>query len=219
MQKLPKIKWIYLLVILLISGGVLVFYNYSQGTNIPGTITEKDPGVVVEDIFYRRGAEKPLVVLEEYSDFFCPHCANVQPIIDALLEEFEGKLALEYHHYSFMGSLGVHAGNECAGEQGKFWEFHEEAFKKQTEIRTGQTTVETLAEELALNMDQFQTCMDEERYVDKINRSMEMGSEKYGINATPTFVLDGKVVEIEGGKGYYEVLQEKINELINKPFA
>ena len=33
---------------------------------------------------YRRGAKNPTVVLEEYSDFFCPHCANVQPILKLL---------------------------------------------------------------------------------------------------------------------------------------
>jgi protein-disulfide isomerase len=170
--------------------------------------------------YYRRGSEKPLVVLKEYSDFFCQHCASVQPILDALLDEFAGKLALEYHHYSFMGSSKVHEANECAGEQGKFWEFHEQAFLERPALTMGgRDAILDLASNIDLEIKSFKDCLDDNRYKEKVIKSRELGSEQYGINATPTFVIEDEKIEILPDKGYYETLHEKITEILEKPFA
>jgi predicted DsbA family dithiol-disulfide isomerase len=170
--------------------------------------------------FYRRGAENPVVVLEEYSDFFCPHCANVQPLLKSLLEEFPKTLAIEFHPYTFMGSEFVHEGNQCAGEQGKFWEFQDEAFLKQNDLRLGdKSTINDIASDLGINMEDFKTCLDSDKYLNELESIKKDASEKLGINSTPSFVIEGEKVELPEGKGYYEGLQQIINDFISKPLA
>jgi len=204
---------------------LLVFLSACNNTTIVEPKPEPQPPIEnntpkVDLTTYRRGAENPKVVLEEYSDFFCPHCAHVQPILELLLEDFPDTLALEFHAYSFMGSKYIHVGNECAGEQDKYWEFQDKAFQQQYELRlNGESAIIDIAESIDLDTKAFKTCLESNKYLEKIEQLKDQAVEKYDINATPSFIIDGKHVEIPPGKDYYEGLKEIIEQAINKPLA
>jgi protein-disulfide isomerase len=169
--------------------------------------------------YYRKGAKNPIVILEEYSDFFCPHCGTAQPVLDLLLEEYPDKLALEYHHYSFMGSEDVHVANECAGQQDKFWEYHELAWEKQYDLSAGgKKALVNLAIDLNLDKTEFEKCLIDKKIKDWVETSRIEGRDKYGINATPTFVVNKKVIEMTN-KGLYETLKEAIEKAMKSPLA
>lgn len=172
----------------------------------------------VNDTLYRKGASNPVVVLEEYSDFFCPHCAEAQPVIDQLLADFGDKLALEFHHFSFMGSIDVHVANECAGEQGKFFEFQKIAFEKQSELQTGgKAALTRIADGLVPDVEKFKTCLTYDKYKLKIDKQKMDAKEKYDVSATPSFVIDNQLIVIPSDKGFYEGLKEVIEKNIATP--
>jgi len=211
MQIKKRFKKTSFILVLLISIIIL-----SSCSNVDTTVVQ---GEFTDMKYYRRGASDPIVIMEEYSDFFCPHCATSQAVIDLILEEYPDKVALEYHHYSFMGSSDIHVANECAGEQNKFWEFHELAWENQYDLRMGdKKDIVNLAVEAGVSKDQFEQCFVSDKYENLVDQSRVYGKEKYGINATPTFVINGRVVEMTD-KGLYETLKEAIEKAFNSPLA
>jgi len=190
--------------------------NGTEVNDTPHLTTEAEQGT-----FYRKGASNPVVVMEEYSDLFCPHCSDAQPILDQLIEDFKDKLALEFHHYSFMGSIYVHVANECAGEQGKFWEFHQAAFEAQNDLRlaTNVNKIIELGTTIGLDKEKFSECVDNGKYLNKVEAQRLFAKEQYQITGTPSFIIDGKLIELTQGESFYEGLKKRVEEAINKPLA
>lgn len=77
------------------------------------------------------------VTIVEYSDFQCPFCERAFPTIEKVLAEYKDKVVLAYKHYPLY-SIHPRAeitamAAECAKDQGKFWEFHDQLFKSQSD--------------------------------------------------------------------------------------
>jgi len=148
-------------------------------------------------------------ILVEYSDVQCSACK----IYHDLLKSFEAtsspefaitqKITLVYRHFplyqihsnAFESAYAI----EAAGRQGKFFEMLDLAFDKQVDL-TRTTNTKTffidLAKKLGLDINQFQTDIDSKQVKDKVTNDLASG-EKAGINATPTFFLNGKKLEFK----------------------
>lgn len=92
--------------------------------------TANVPAVTKED--HVKGAKNPKVYLIEYSDFQCPYCKMFIPSITQALTEYKDSVAVVYRHFP-LESIHPYArslaeGSECANDQGKFWEFHDNVF-------------------------------------------------------------------------------------------
>ena len=121
---------------------------------------------------------------------------------DFPLNGFESKLAAEASY--------------CAQDQQKYWEYHNELYKNWGGERTGWITRESLtkfAEIIELNTDDFNQCLDENKYQNKVNSMHEFGKE-IGIDATPSFLVfnDQKIIKIRGNQPL-EVFLKTFDEL------
>lgn len=92
-----------------------------------------------------RGEQNAKITIVEYSDFQCPYCERSFPVMNQILDDYRGKVKLVYKHLplSFHPNAQQAAeAAECAGEQNKFWEYHDLLFEKQQEWSplTPQTT-------------------------------------------------------------------------------
>lgn len=83
-------------------------------------------------IGYVKGSASAKVKMVVFSDFECSFCARGVVTERSLLEKYGSQISLEFRH----APLPFHANAqkaaeaaECAGEQGKFWEMHDEIFK------------------------------------------------------------------------------------------
>ena len=76
----------------------------------------------------------------------------------------------------------------CAGEQGKFWEYHDALYAEQSKL----DGAELLTRARALNLDQksFQSCLDSGKFKSKIEADLEQG-RKVGVAGTPGFFVNG----------------------------
>lgn len=86
---------------------------------------------------------------------------------------------------------------ESAGEQGKFWEMHNKLFEGQkewSEAGDPQKFFDEYATALGLDSDRFKKDMDSERVKDKVAADAA-SAEKFEVNGTPTFFLNGKKLE------------------------
>jgi protein-disulfide isomerase len=137
-----------------------------------------------------RGNPNAKITIIEYSDFQCYYCIQFDAVMRSIIKEADVRWI--YRHFP----LGNHeyAGkaaeaSECAGEQGKFWEYADALFalkgnfSKEVFIQTAQRT--------GLNASTFGKCLNSGKHVATIAAHLKEG-EDIKIKATPTFYINGK---------------------------
>ncbi len=155
----------------------------------------------------------------EYGDFQCPYClkfwAETEP---QLIEEYvnTGKVYFEFRSFPIIGPESTWAAEAayCAGDQNKFWEYHDTLFLNWTGENVGDFTKERLvqyAEALNLNTGEFESCLNEEKYKGRVEQDKAEG-EANGVYATPTFLINGFRLE---GSQPFSVLKDYIEQALN----
>jgi protein-disulfide isomerase len=187
-----KNPWVVVGILTVVLFGGAIWYSSSA--------TEKNnEGIEVTD--HIKGNPDATVTLVEYSDFQCPACASFQPVMEEIMKTYGDKLRFEYKHYP----LPIHPyaqqaalAAEAAGQQGKFYEYHDLLFKNQqnwsTAVAPGSLFIQ-YAEELGLDMEQFRRQQKSSILRDKVRSDLAEARE-LGITATPTFYLNGEKMEI-----------------------
>jgi len=152
------------------------------------------PPVTSEDNVY--GPSDAKVTMIKYSDFECPYCAKFRDTMDELLDEYGNDVRLVFRHFP----LSFHANArsaamaaECAGEQDMFWEMYQEIFDANELGTMSVDAWKQAAEDLGLDTDQFDECLDSEKYANKINEQMQAGVEA-GVRGTPATFINGMMV-------------------------
>src|SRR6185295_2034889 len=120
-----------------------------------------------------KGAKDALVTIVQFSDFQCPFCSRVEPTITKVMDTYKGKvrvlwkdLPLPFHQNAMPAAIAARA----AGEQGKFWEFHDKLFANQQTLDAA--TYEKYANELHLNLGKFKAALAS----DKLKKAVEADS-------------------------------------------
>jgi len=147
-----------------------------------------------------KGDPNAPVTVIEFSDFQCPFCSRFFQQTLPLLEENyvdTGKIKFVYKDMPLdnlhPNARPAHIAAECADEQGKFWEYHDILFEKQSEWQSLpssdlSTTLTQYAVDLGLQTASFESCLRSEDIADEVNRDyLEAG--QYGATGTPTFFI------------------------------
>ena len=118
----------------------------------------------------------------------------------ALFKEFvdTGKVKFVYKHMAILGQESTWAAEaaECAADQGKFWEYHDLLFSRQSGENQGAFTKDKLlamASELKLDMTQFQPCLQNDKDLARVQSDLQEGQQS-GVNGTPTFFINGRAL-------------------------
>lgn len=159
------------------------------------------------------------VYIVEYGDFQCPYCLKFWSESEPqLIEEYvnTGKVYFEYRAFPILGpeSFTAAEGAYCAGDQGKFWEFHDTLFTNWTGENVGDFTEENLvkyAEALDLDMQEFESCLSGGKHSGTVEQDRAQ-AEADGVHATPTLFINGFKVE---GAQPYQILKEYIEDALN----
>ncbi|MFH0838055.1 MAG: thioredoxin domain-containing protein [Patescibacteria group bacterium] len=149
------------------------------------------------------------VLIEEFSDPQCPACGVISPAVEQLVRENPDLVRLEYYHfplsyhqYSFIAAEAA----ECAGDQGKFFEYLGTLFKNQNSL--SEDFFDNIADSMNLDRAEFDACLDNHEHKAKILSHMEEGKRR-GLPGTPTLYVNGEMVKWSGAesfKGYLESL-------------
>jgi len=152
----------------------------------------------IEEITHVKGNSDAEVVLVEYSDFQCPACRAMYPIIAELMEQSGESIRFEYRHFPIERAhpYAVQAATaaEAAGQQGKFYEFHDMLFENQEVWSQSPAPIAFFtqyAEELGLDMDMFKRHANASVLRDKV-RSQQQEGLAVGVTGTPTMFLNGE---------------------------
>ncbi len=183
--------------------------NTDEGS---GTVSVLDP--VTKDDHILGDINKAKIVLVEYSYFQCPYCANHVPTIKQLMEEYGDDIALVYRHFPL---TSIHSeaepaaeAAECAADQGKFWEFHDQLFARQGEL--GDELYYELADQLGLNAAEFDECYTGGLHAADVQSDLESGINA-GVQGTPATFVNGMVVS---GAVPYATMVDAINTVLGE---
>jgi len=167
------------------------------------------------------GVEEGIITVTEYADFECPACASFSPIVSEVKERFKDQIRFEFKHFPLVqihpNAIAAHRAAQAAANQGKFWEMHDLLFAQLQSWRgsTNPTAVfESYAQQLSLDMDKYRTDSQSSETLAVINADIEAG-KKLGVNATPTFFIDGVQVQdqstIASVEGFSNAIQEALD--------
>jgi len=173
--------------------------------------------ITTEDRVFGNRQAKVIFVL--YEDFQCPWCGKFfqeseQTVRDTYVKN--GDVLLVYRDYAFLGPESVSAaeGAECAGDQGKFWEYHDYLFAHQSGENKGNFSdqrLKSFAQSLGLNSTVFNLCLDSAKYAKTVATS-KIEASAAGVNGTPKgfIIKDGEIVDSIDGYLQLGVVQQKI---------
>jgi protein-disulfide isomerase len=147
-----------------------------------------------------KGSKDALVTIIEFSEFQCPFCSRVNPTMDQLLKEYDGKVRVAFKHLPLPFHQDAPLAAEAslaAGEQGKFWEYHDILFKNQKALK--REDLEKYAQELQLNMGKFKSALDSGKFKKEIEDDKALAG-KVGARGTPHFFING--VRLSGAQPF-----------------
>jgi len=146
------------------------------------------------------GPSHATISVVEYGDFECPNCKQAAPAVKLLLRHFDDRVRFAYRHFPLeeVHPHALHAAEaaECAGGQRRFWPMHDVLFDNQRHLKLPQ--LREYAERLELDMGRYSTEMDEAFYLQRIREHVE-GGKASGVRATPTFFVNGTIVDVSFG--------------------
>lgn len=132
------------------------------------------------------GEDEAPVTIAEFSDFQCPFCKNVSPLLARAEKEYPGKIR---RVWIYVANPTQHPQSEnaavaaaCAANQGRFWEYHDKLFELQDSL--GPAAYNQIAQSLNLDMQAFQTCLSERSTLETV-RSHTQFAQRAGVTATP----------------------------------
>lgn len=201
--------------VILVAGVVMVSTGQQQ-TPIDEQLASEETRLRASD--HVKGPNQAPLTLIEFSDFQCPACASYHSVLKELTQEFQNEIQIVYRHFPIR-SLHRHAelaarAAEAAGKQGKFWEMHDILFELQAEWAEEKNPQERFfeyAQSLDLDLDVFKTDLNSNQVSDKVNADNQSGL-RLGVDATPTFYLNGKKIQNPGSyEEFKKLLQSNLN--------
>lgn len=178
----------------------------------PAAAVEVSLRAVDADEDHIRGAKRPKVTIVEYSDLECPFCKSFHGTMQKVMETYGDDVQWVYRHLP-LDSLHRKArtealASECAGEQNKFWEFVDVIFAN-TPSNDGLdlSLLPNYARDAGLNVAQFSTCMDEQKYAGAVEDDVKDAAGA-GARGTPYSILigpDGEKTPLNGAQPFSAV--------------
>ncbi|WP_276133719.1 DsbA family protein [Polluticoccus soli] len=137
-------------------------------------------------------ANAPIELLE-YGDYQCPFCGQAYPIIKWIQTQLGNDLRFIYRNFPLSKThpqaKQAAIASEAAARQDKFWQMHDLLFEHQKRLHT--TQLIEYAQQLELDIEKFRADMDDAQLAKKVESDF-YGGMRSGVNATPTFFVNGE---------------------------
>lgn len=159
-----------------------------------------------------KGPEKAPVAVAVFSDFQCPYCARISPLLDQLLAQYPKDVKVVYKNFplrSHQFSLPAAIAARAAQRQGKFWQMHDKIFENYSALND-EKFVE-FAKGLNLNMDQFSKDSNDPKLQEEIQADLQNGI-KAEVRGTPTIFVNGRRVTSGGLDGLKTLVETELKK-------
>ena len=158
------------------------------------------------------------VTLVEFSDFQCPYCARLAPVVKRIAGEYPGQVRVVFRQFPLRS---IHAQAQkaaeaslCAFDQDRFWEMHDALFADIKKL--GPEDLTARARKLDLDLEAFSQCLESGKYAATVQQDLEDGMAA-GVSGTPAVFINGRV--LKGSKPYdgiKKVVEEELQRAGNR---
>ena len=218
---MSKQFWGVIVVVVLVFVGIFALGNKSTNSNANGGTPSE----------HKIGSSPLNITLVEYGDYECPYCGQYYPIVKQVQSEYNNKIVFQFRNYpltqihqnAFAGARAA----EAASLQNKFWQMHDLLYEQNELNQEGQsnwvdssnplTYFDQYATQLGLNLSKFNADFNSDQVNSTINADIAAGNSAaeavtgQAIQGTPTFFLDGKIINVgESVKSFETVINAEI---------
>lgn len=191
---------------------IVIFYalNFHENNSVNNS-NQLSPQTLMENGSPLLGDPGARITIVEFGDYQCTYChAFHQNTKDQLIQDYinTGKVNFVFRDFPLNGPASVLAAQAayCAGDQNKYWQYHDELYNNWAGENTGwvnQKSLDQFANNVNLDLTEFDTCISDKKYEQKVVDNQQFGT-KLGVNATPSFIIfsDKKVITIVGAQPY-----------------
>lgn len=173
------------------------------GTPSAATTTTAQVELVREDSRTLNDTPNAEATFVEFLDFECEACAAAFPAIEEIRRVYGDKVSFVVRYFpipSHFNSERSARAVEAAAQQGQFEAMYAKMYQTQQEWGEQQTPKDDLfrqyAEELGLDMATWDAAYNSPKTLERIQRDFDDGVA-LGVQGTPTFFLDGQLIEPE----------------------
>jgi len=159
-----------------------------------------------------KGAEDAPVTITVFSDFQCPYCSRIEPLLDQIQAAYPNQVQIVFkqfplnmHKFARQAALASLA----ARNQGKFWELHEKLFANYNKLNNEK--IRELAESIGLDMAQYDKDITNPALQQEINADMMLG-KKAGVRGTPSIFINGKQAKQKNAAGFKRVIEAELKK-------
>lgn len=154
------------------------------------------------------------VTLVEYSDTECPFCKRFDSTLRQAVREYDGKVRWVYRHFP-LDALHSKArkeaeATECAGTQGKFWEYLGKLFEV-TPSNDGLEAAQLpqIAKDVGLDVAAFESCLNSGQMAGRIQEDLDDAAKAGGQGTPYTVILGpkGETIPFSGAQPYANLKQ------------
>lgn len=150
-------------------------------------------------------ANAPIKIIE-YADYQCPYCKQMYPVIKKLQKDFPNtQLVYEDYPLPMHGNAQKAAeAAHCAGDQGKYWEYHDAIFEHNGPIDV--PNLKDIAKGMKLDQAKFDQCLDSGADAAVVAKGKDQGKQ-LGLTGTPTIFINGHMIT---GATSYDTLKDVV---------
>lgn len=207
------VLWFLLTVTVVSIGLNILLIARARGTDLWENLRVallRAPTVTAED--HARGPSQAQVVVIDYSDYQCPYSAEMYASLKKMADE--SKIKWVYRNYPLTAvhplALKEAEAAECAGEQGKFWQYSDalvDARLNSQQAGMADAALRAVGLPVGVNPEALEQCLSSDRIAKRLQAQIAEGSAER-IRATPTIFVNGKR---ETGALSYETLVKLID--------
>jgi len=159
--------------------------------NVAILLTPPKVSVAVDRDRLRGNPDAPITVVE-FSDFQCPYCRQVHPVLNQLLARYGNQVRLAYRDFPLnqihSQAQAAAEASRCAGEQRRYWDYHDRLFANEAQLDAA--SLVEYAHTLKLDRRKFAQCLASGKFKAAIEQDVKEGTQA-GVVATPTFFING----------------------------
>jgi protein-disulfide isomerase len=135
------------------------------------------------------------------------------PLLEQVLEKYPGKVKLVFKNFPLRNHAQARPAAIAAlaaGEQGKFWEYHDKVFENYKSL--SEEVLKRIAGEVGLDVKAFEAARKNPELAAAVSRDMQEGSQA-GVRGTPTIFVNGRRLQQRSLQGFSQAIDMELAKL------
>jgi protein-disulfide isomerase len=211
-------------------GVAAVGYTMASGAmNAAVTVPVELEGT--EDLRYLNELATPVMVGDEdapatiivFGDYLCTHCAEFslrhRPLVEEALVA-TGRARLLFYDFPLNPEQGTFLearAARCAGDQGRFWDYHDTLYRNQRSFAMAPDQLRWLqdtGEQMGLDVREFRGCLNSDRHAEAVTANLEL-ARALGLPGTPAILVgSGQGMSRRLNSYAFETIQEAVDVVL-----